>query len=113
MTTIAQIRQANAEAGNCFFSRSTMRVWGSQIIPTVNEGPGGVYFLTSEYNYNKTDREYSVRKFNPETGDVRSAYYGRLYDTKRYKTRREARTVAQVLAQVGEPVARLKEGEQS
>jgi hypothetical protein len=80
-----------------------MRMWGSKVLATVNQGPGGIYFVTSEDNYNKTRREFSVRRYDPETGDVRTAFYGKPYESKRYSTPQQARSVATILAQFGEP----------
>lgn len=102
--TIDRIKSHNAEAGNYFFSRHTMKCFGSKVLPTVNTGDGGIYFVTSEDNYNRTRRQFNVRKYNPETGDVRTAYTtGRAYGTESYSTPQEARQEAKRLAKEGEP----------
>ncbi len=56
-----------------FFDKDTMRFFNSRILETVYQGPGGVFFVTSERFVGSTytgPRLYTVRKFNPETGDI-------------------------------------------
>lgn len=70
--------RANGEAGLHFFERATMRFFDSRVCPdTLAEGPGGVFFVTSE-QFRGSDgvraaRLYTVRHFYPETGDVTTA----------------------------------------
>ena len=62
--TITMIRAANALAGAHFFERATMRFFRSQVLRTVYQGPGGIFFVTSEeppYG----GRRYTVRRFDP------------------------------------------------
>jgi hypothetical protein len=55
-----------------FFDSSAMRFFRSRVLGEVYQGPGGVYFVTSEqYNYD-SPRLYTVRRFIKETGDVRT-----------------------------------------
>lgn len=68
--TITDIKATNADAGWYFFSRNTMRFFRSKIFPTVYQGAGGVYFVTSEQPGPSAPREYRVREFNPATGSV-------------------------------------------
>lgn len=68
-----QIKQANAAKGGCWFEASTMRFFRSKVGTKVYEGPGGVYFLSSEQFVSPgytARRLYSVRQFDPDTGDI-------------------------------------------
>jgi hypothetical protein len=76
--TIDTIIQINKDKGYFFFDPQTMRFFNSRVLETVYEGPGGVYFITSEKQPTTRfafqnlihPRRYTVRSFNPETGDV-------------------------------------------
>lgn len=71
--TIADIKAANRAIGGHFFDRDTIRFFASRVLDTVYEGPGGVFFVTSEQFRGSTHtepRNYTVRKFDPETGSV-------------------------------------------
>lgn len=74
---IDAIRTANKVRGKFFFERGAMRFFDSRILSTVHQGPGGVYFLTSERFHSSTGhtgpRCFTVRRFNPDTGDVSTA----------------------------------------
>lgn len=67
--TITQIKKANKAAGFYFFEPDTMRFLGSRVSGDVFEGPGGVFFVTSELPP-YCPRAYTVRKFDPATGDI-------------------------------------------
>lgn len=87
---MADIRAANKAAGLHFFDRSTMRHWDSAIEGGPYQGPGGVFFVTSESGMRETDpRRYTVREFFPESGDVRN-----LSDFRAFRTREDARQAA-------------------
>ncbi len=64
--TIAGIRAANAAAGGHFFEPATERFFRSRTLPTVYEGAGGIFFVTSEQPPHGK-RAYTVRRFNPAT----------------------------------------------
>lgn len=67
--TIGAIKEANKEAGKHFFERGTMRFFKSKIMSGVYEGPGGIFFVTEETGPNNRTA-YTVRVFNPATGEV-------------------------------------------
>lgn len=71
---IDDIKMANKAAGQFFFEPSTLRFFRSRIGKTVYEGPGGIYFVTSEQFVPSSGRPaprlYTVRRFNPETKSV-------------------------------------------
>ena len=79
--TIQQIRGAHVAAGGHFFGRGSMRFFSTRILGQVYQGPGGVYFITSEQNnhvhldgtFTSWPRRFTVRVFNPANGDVYTA----------------------------------------
>jgi len=72
--TIYDIRLANAQAGFYFFEDGALRFFTSRISNDVQEGPGGIYFTTSEQfrplGGTPHKRKYTVRQFDPATGKV-------------------------------------------
>lgn len=68
--TVNAIKDANRAAGYHWFDPDTMRMFGTKVLPTVYQGPGGVYFVTQDDNFDRTKRAYTVRRFDPATGDV-------------------------------------------
>jgi hypothetical protein len=72
--TISEIKAANKKAGYYFFERASMRFFDSIVERYVYEGPGGIYFLTSEQfhgsNGYSEPRKWTVRQFDPTNGDV-------------------------------------------
>jgi hypothetical protein len=69
--TLDDIKRINAAKGLFFFSPDSMRFFRSRIAPKVFEGPGGVYFVTSEqfeFRGARHARRYTVTRFDPETG---------------------------------------------
>lgn len=69
---IHEIKDANRAAGMHFFDRDTVKLFHSKVFPTVYQGPGGVYFVTSEYRDSPSDREYKVRQFNVSNAAIRT-----------------------------------------
>lgn len=67
-----EIKRHNRQAGKFYFSEDTMRFFGSRTSEDVFEGPGGVFFITSEKNGSEP-RRYTVRKYDPKTGDCDTA----------------------------------------
>lgn len=59
----------NREMGHHWFSSDTKRFFGSRI-GQIFQGPGGVYFVSSERDFNGCGRQYSVRRFDLITGWV-------------------------------------------
>lgn len=72
--TMADIRSANAAAGQHFFDRETMRHFASRIAGGPYCGPHGVFFVTSELDMEKTagSERYTVREFLPESAKVKN-----------------------------------------
>jgi hypothetical protein len=67
--TVNTIKDANRVVGGHWFDPDTMRCFGTRVLATVYQGPGGIYFVTSDHDYAR-NRCYSVRRFDPATGDV-------------------------------------------
>ena len=65
-----EIKQINQEKGFHFFSGSAMRFFKSRVGDTVFQGGGGVFFVTSERFDYDSPRLYTVREFDPDTGNV-------------------------------------------
>lgn len=63
---IKEVKQANKEIGRHFFSRDTMNFFGSKI---ESELIGGKFFVTSEDNFNRTQRLFTIRVVNDQ-GEV-------------------------------------------
>ena len=67
--SIDDIKRAAENRGSKWFSRGAMRFFGSRVHDTVYQGPGGVFFVSSEQPpYGP--RGYAVRRFDPDTGDI-------------------------------------------
>src|SRR6266542_1306388 len=101
--TIETIKAKNREAGQHFFDGSTMRFFRSRVEPQTFEGKGGVFLVASEQFVMGDDarpREWTVRSFDPTTGDVRTV------EGANDLTRASALRCARELAD-GVPVARL------
>ncbi len=102
--TIDQIREADQRAGRYFFSVDTMRFFSSRILPTVYEGPGGIYFITSE-QFRGSDgisapRKYTIRQFTPDPVEIRTVVgFSNM-------SKKQAQIIASVLA-AGHGVAHL------
>ena len=75
MWNIARIKQTNAARGFHFFDSSTMRFFRSRVLSQTFEAKDAVYFVTSEQFVGSeytAPRKYTVRSFNPESGDIRT-----------------------------------------
>jgi hypothetical protein len=68
--TMSEIRACNARHGHHWFERGTMRFFDSQVGRSVYQGPGGVFFMSSEKYSESMPRKFSVRKFNPRDCSV-------------------------------------------
>lgn len=76
---INDIERINRDHGQHFFDSDTKRFFRSKILPTAYQGPGGIFFVTSEQfvasDGTKAARQYTVRRFDPETGNIRSGVF--------------------------------------
>lgn len=85
--TIGGIRELNKQAGWHFFDRKTMRFFNSKVMRPIYEGAGGIFFITSEQDYDRGQRHYTVRQFNPKTFEVGTV--GGFYGIKNVKDARD------------------------
>ncbi len=70
MTTTATALTLNdiREAHPVFFSPSSMRFWGSRVIDsTARPFQDGLLFITSEHNFDRSARLYTIRFANLDT----------------------------------------------
>jgi len=72
--SVNDIERANRNAGFHFFDTGAKRFFRSRIGENVYQGKGGIFFTTSEQFRDscgkKFPRKYTVRRFDPETGNV-------------------------------------------
>jgi len=94
--TIGNIKYANKQAGFYWFEPATLRFFASRIGRNVYQGAGGIYFVSSEQFTESSGytlgRKYTVRQFNPETGDVDTV--GEFNKLSRSTAVREAQRLA-------------------
>ena len=70
---MADVKQANKDAGYYFFSKDTMRFFGTRIVSALYKNNT---FITTDYTgFERNNRAYSVRVFHPETGIVDTAKF--------------------------------------
>lgn len=67
--SIDRIQEAHAEAGGFFFSGGWMRFFRSRLESAAIQGPGGIFFVTSEQmvysSGEKAPRSFTVREWDP------------------------------------------------
>ncbi len=69
--TIAQIKRDMRAAGSHWFDKHTMAFFKSQIDQNVYQGPGGIYFVSSEKPPHGS-RRYSVRQYLPDKQSIQT-----------------------------------------
>jgi hypothetical protein len=95
MIDIDDIKMRNHAAGFYFFEPATLRFFDSRTLSEVYQGPGGVFFVTSERFHGSTytgPRLYTVRKFNPVTADIDT--HGEYNKLTKYQAQKAARELA-------------------
>ncbi len=99
MYSIEDIKKISADKGHKWFDPSSMKFFRTKVLPTVYEGPGGVFFISSEQfvpsSGRAAARKYTVRQFNPTTGKV-STFGGQEWFNKLtiYQARTRAKEAA-------------------
>ena len=68
--TIGDIKRANEDAGQHFFSKGAVDFFNSSTLEKVHEGPGGIYFVTAEKFKREDPPKYTVREFDESSGRV-------------------------------------------
>ena len=84
--TISEVKSIIKSKGHHFFDKDTMKYWGTRIETSVFKNG---CFVTSEDNYNKTERLYTVRRFDGESIDT-------IGEFQQYKTKESAREAARL-----------------
>lgn len=100
--TIDEIKTSNRQHGYHFFEPAALRFFASRIGQETYEGPGGVYFTTSE-QFQPSEgpahkRRYSVRKFDPLTSKIHTPGGITGKGFMQYGTSGAARTAAERMA---------------
>ena len=85
--TMAQIKQANRDAGQHFFERGTMRFFRSKV--ATRRPINGAYFVTSEQFDDNSPRLYTVRRVDLQTGKIDT-----VGEFQAWRTLRAAKSVA-------------------
>ena len=67
--TINRIQEEVSASGSRWFDRDSMRFFKTRIEDQVYQGPGGIYFVTSEKGPTEV-RRFSVRQYVPERQNV-------------------------------------------
>lgn len=60
-----------------WFHPSNMRFFRSRLLPTVYQGPGGVYFVSSEQfvgSETTHERRYTVRQYDVDNDDIKTVH---------------------------------------
>lgn len=66
---MSDVMRYNRMVGQHFFNEGTMLFWGSKIESTLYQNNT---FVTSEYNFERTKRLYTVRLYDPETARIKT-----------------------------------------
>lgn len=72
--TLADVRAANKAAGFNWFDRATMRFWACRIHGGLRKGR---YFITSEDNFDRSKRLFSIREAMPD-GSIHTPRFQRF-----------------------------------
>lgn len=92
--TLYDIELENSQAGFHFFDPSAKRFFSSRILQDVYQGPGGIFFITSEQFDTSSPRLYSVRQFFPDTKRIKTCGKFQGYRTTS-AAKREAKRLAE------------------
>jgi len=98
--TISEIRQANAAAGFHFFSDGAMKFFRSRVDTQAYEGPGGVFFVTSEqleFHDYSAPRLYTVHQYRADGGIDGASEF------QQYGSLKQARAAARAFAKPAAP----------
>lgn len=95
--TVNSITEANRKAGYHWFDPDTMRCFGTRVLSEVYQGPGGVFFVTSDKQFDGS-RGYTVRRFDPEGANIKT--HGQLCGYTKAGATAAAKEAAGVCAQV-------------
>lgn len=69
--TVDAIRQAMTASGSHWWDKSAMKFFGTRVLPTVYQGRGGIYFVTSEQPPHG-ERGFTVRQYRENRNDIKT-----------------------------------------
>jgi len=93
---INAIEQEMTASGSHWWDRSTLQFFRCRVGEQVYQGPGGIYFVTSETN--GTDpRRYTVRQYHPSTKSVDTV--GEFCSMTRARAHSRAKALAEITLQ--------------
>lgn len=81
---ITEVKAANKNKGQHFFSKNTLAFFGSKVYPELYTVAGRQFFITSEDNFNCTERGYTIREVMSD-GDIET-----IGDFLQYATKEQA-----------------------
>jgi hypothetical protein len=82
---ITEVKAANKNKGQHFFSKDTLAFFGSKVYPELYTVAGRQFFITSEDNFNRTKKGYTIREVMPD-GDIETLGEFLEYETKEQAT---------------------------
>jgi hypothetical protein len=69
--TIERIRDEMIASGSHWWDRDSMRFFGTRCVGPVFQGEGGIYFVTSDKEYDGR-RSCNIREYSPDTQEVKT-----------------------------------------
>jgi hypothetical protein len=82
---ITEVKKANKDKGQHFFSKDTLAFFGSKVYPELYTVAGRQFFITSEDNFNRTEKGYTIREAMPD-GSIETLGEFLQYATKEKAT---------------------------
>lgn len=71
--SVNQIQEAMRAAGSHWWDADTMRSFGTKVKSAVYNGPGGAYFVTSDFTgFDRDARGYTVRRYDADKQQIHS-----------------------------------------
>jgi hypothetical protein len=82
---ITEVKKANKEKGQHFFSKDALAFFGSKVFPELYTVAGRQFFITAEDNFNRTKKSYTIREALPD-GDIQTVGEFLGYESKEQAT---------------------------
>lgn len=92
--TVSAIREVMTDAGSHWWSKGAMQSFGTRVLPTVYQGVGGIYFVTSEQPPHG-ERGFTVRQYDAQKNSITTVGGAACLATRKQE---EAKTLAKELA---------------
>ena len=78
---ITEIKKANKAKGQHFFDKETLAFFGSKVYPELYTVQGRQFFITSEDNFNRTEKGFTIREAMPN-GEIETLGGFLQFETK-------------------------------